>query len=157
MTKRQDILCTDGFRRVPAGLRGLLKVCRIPLGVETGHATFSSGLVPFIGDSIGSVTACQGVPQRTKRGVSGPTMATFPGGRSEAFTFLWPVRQDMPTPVRQRLADWSTKEIWVISANGFFLYPWHLDVQKQAIKHKNQRFWNQINLCWNPNSWASQR
>lgn len=67
MTKCQDILCADGFRRVLAGLRGLLKVCRLPLGIEIGHVTFSSGLVPFIGDSIGSVTACQGVPQRTQR------------------------------------------------------------------------------------------
>ena len=51
--------------------------------------------------------------------MSWPMMTTFPGGRSEALTFLWPVWQDMPTPVRQRLKDWSTKEIWVISANGF--------------------------------------
>lgn len=67
MTNRQDIFCTDGFRRVLAGLRGLLKVCRLPLGVEIVHVTFSSGLVPFIGESIGSVTACQGVPQVTWR------------------------------------------------------------------------------------------
>lgn len=67
MTKCQDSLCTDGFRKVLAGLWGLLKVCSLPLGVETGHVTFSSGLVPFIGDSMGSVTACQGVPQRTQR------------------------------------------------------------------------------------------
>lgn len=59
----------------------------------------------------------------------------------------------MPTPVRQRLEDWSTKEMWVISANGVLLVlTWHLDVQKQAIKHKNQRSWNQINLCWNQTS-----
>lgn len=44
----------------------------------------------------------------------------------------------MPTPVRQRLEDWSTKEMWVISANGFFLYSRHLDVQKQAINIKTK-------------------